>query len=122
MPGVSACSASMAAAGTRCQPRKPRRHAACAVSIALLGITTGFAADDKPAPLAIAEQGSSAVGGKVVTAPGTFDPIRHGAYNPTDQSSAGQTLRGDHVYVFYQVPVGARPLPLVMWHGHGQSP
>ena len=99
-----------------------RGQAARAIGIALLGITAGFAAaDDKPAPLAVAEQGSFAVGGKVATAPGTFDPIRHGAYNPTDQSSAGQTLRGDHAYVFYQVPVGARPLPLVMWHGHGQS-
>ncbi len=34
---------------------------------------------------------------------------------------AGQTLHGDHAYVFYQVPVNARPLPLVMWHGHGES-
>jgi hypothetical protein len=69
----------------------------------------------------IQEQGSFAVGGTVVTAPGTFDPIRHGAYNPADQSVAGQTLHGDHAYVFYQVPANARRLPLVMWHGHGQS-
>lgn len=73
------------------------------------------------APLVIQQQGSFAVGGSVVTAPGTFDPIKHGAFNPSAQESAGQTLRGDHAYVFYQVPVGARPLPLVMWHGYGQS-
>jgi len=30
-------------------------------------------------------------------------------------------LHGDHAYVFYQVPVNARKLPLVVWHGHGQS-
>jgi len=72
-------------------------------------------------PLMIQEQGSFAVGGIIVTAPGTFDPIKQGAYNPAGPDSAGQTLRGDHAYVFYQVPVGARRLPLVLWHGHGQS-
>lgn len=71
--------------------------------------------------LVIKEQGSFAVGGTVVTAPGTFDPIKHGAYSPANQSSEGQTLHGDHSYVFYQVPANARKLPLVFWHGHGQS-
>lgn len=65
-----------------------------------------------PPPLMIQEQGSFAVGGTVVTAPGTFDP-----YKPT---SDGATLHGDHAYVFYQVPAQARPLPLVLWHGAGQ--
>lgn len=73
------------------------------------------------APLAIEKQGSFAVGGTVITAPGTFDPIRQGAYNPAGPDSAGQTLHGDHAYVFYQVPLNARRLPLVFWHGHGQS-
>jgi hypothetical protein len=71
--------------------------------------------------LTIQEQGSFAVGGTVITAPGTFDPIKDGAFNPVAQSSAGQTLHGDHAYVFYQVPKNARKLPLVFWHGHGQS-
>jgi pimeloyl-ACP methyl ester carboxylesterase len=75
----------------------------------------------KPQPLSIQEQGSFAVGGSVTTAPGTFDPIRQGAYNPAGTDPAGQTLHGDHAYVFYQVPVNARKLPLVFWHGHGQS-
>jgi hypothetical protein len=75
----------------------------------------------KDSPLAIREQGSFAVGGSVVTAPGTFDPIAQGAYNPAGADPRGQTLHGDHAYVFYQVPVNARPLPLVLWHGHGQS-
>jgi hypothetical protein len=71
--------------------------------------------------LVIQEQGSFAVGGTVVTNPGTFDPIAHGAFNPTNQPSEGQTLHGDHAYVFYQIPQQARKLPLVFWHGHGQS-
>jgi hypothetical protein len=48
----------------------------------------------------------------VIGDPGTFDP-----YN---QTPAGQTFHGDHAYVFYQVPVNARKLPLVLWHGAGQ--
>jgi hypothetical protein len=63
--------------------------------------------------LVLQAQGSFAVGGTVVTSPGTFD-----ARNP---SGAGGTLHGDHAYVFYQVPIDARPLPLVFWHGAGQS-
>lgn len=75
----------------------------------------------KPAPLVIQEQGSFAVGGTVISEPGTFDPIKQGAYNPNGVSPAGQTLHGDHAYVFYQTPKNARKLPLVFWHGHGQS-
>jgi hypothetical protein len=77
--------------------------------------------NNKPEPLVIQEQGSFAVGGTVVTAPGTFDPIAQGAYNPAGSDPAGQTLHGDHASVFYQIPVNARKLPLVFWHGHGQS-
>lgn len=62
--------------------------------------------------LMIAEQGSFAVGGSVITQPGEFDPIK--------LTSAGQTLHGDHAYVFYQIPVNQRKYPLVMWHGYGQ--
>jgi hypothetical protein len=75
----------------------------------------------EPDSLMIAEQGSFAVGGSVITAPGDFDPIEQGAYNPAGVDPAGQTLHGDHAYVFYQVPADARDLPLVFWHGHGQS-
>ena len=67
---------------------------------------------DQSKPLVIQEQGSFAVGGTVVTNPGAFDPIK--------MSPEGQTLHGDHARVFYQVPVNARKLPLVMWHGFGQ--
>ena len=62
--------------------------------------------------LVLQEQGSFAVGGTIVTSPGTFDPGH--------PSPSGGTLHGDHAYVFYQVPIDARPLPLVFWHGAGQ--
>ncbi len=99
-----------------------KRRDAGAFAVAIVGLATVVSAEDKPGPLVVQEQGSFAVGGTVVTAPGFFDPIRHGTWNPaSDQSVAGQTLHGDHAYVFYQIPVNPRRLPLVMWHGHGQS-
>ena len=64
-------------------------------------------------PLIIAEQGSFTVGGAVITTPGVYT---HFSSEPE-----GQTLHGDHAYVFYQAPLDARKLPLVLWHGHGQS-
>jgi len=67
---------------------------------------------DKASPLIIQEQGSFLVGGKMITNPGKFDP-----YKP---SGDGQTFRGDHAYVFYQIPEKARKHPLVLWHGAGQ--
>jgi hypothetical protein len=66
----------------------------------------------QPKPLVIQAQGSFAVGGSVMQSPGTFETL-----NP---ASGGQTLHGDHARVFYQIPVNARKLPLVMWHGFGQ--
>jgi len=66
----------------------------------------------KPGPLIIQAQGSFAVGGTVLTNPGTFDPAK--------MSPEGQTFHGDHAYVFYQIPANARKLPLVLWHGYGQ--
>ncbi len=65
-------------------------------------------------PVLLADQGSFFAGGTVVTAPGSFDYT-----NPLNP--AGQTLHGDHAYVFYQKPVGAHKLPLVFLHGAGQS-
>jgi len=66
-----------------------------------------------PATLIVQEQGSFAVGGTVIRTAGTFNQLKPGP--------EGQTYHGDHAYVFYQVPVNARPLPLVFWHGAGQS-
>jgi hypothetical protein len=92
------------------------RFALVALTVLLSACTTTTAHQ----PLTIQEQGSFMVGGTAVTAPGTFDPIRQGTYTQTPDP-AGQTLHGDHAYVFYQVPANARKLPLVFWHGHGQS-
>ncbi|SCD19573.1 Helix-turn-helix domain [Proteiniphilum saccharofermentans] len=66
----------------------------------------------KQKPLVIEQQGSFAVGGSVITNPGTFDPIT--------RTPEGQTFHGDHAYITYQIPVKARKLPLVFWHGIGQ--
>lgn len=67
---------------------------------------------DKPAPLIIQEQGSFAVGGTVITNSGVYDHIK--------RTPDGQTFHGDHAYVFYQIPVNVRKLPLVFLHGAGQ--
>lgn len=66
----------------------------------------------KPKPLLIQDQGSFTVGGTVISNPGTFDP--------TKGTPDGQTLHGDHAYVFYQIPVDARKYPLVFLHGNVQ--
>ena len=75
-------------------------------------ITVSAQNSGRTRPILIREQGSFAVGGRMITNPGTFDQ-----YN---QTPAGQTFHGDHAYVFYQIPVKARKYPLVMWHGIGQ--
>lgn len=65
-------------------------------------------------PVMLADQGSFTAGGTVVTAPGTLDNSK-----PLDPS--GQTLHGDHAYVFYQKPVKAKKNAIVFLHGAGQS-
>jgi hypothetical protein len=93
---------------------RPRLLPAILLSASILASSYAMTQQaSKPAPLIIQDQGSFAVGGTVATAPGTFDPLK-------PLNSAGQTYRGDHLYAFYQVPVNARRLPLVMWHGAGQ--
>lgn len=69
-------------------------------------------AQNKAKPMVIQEQGSFAVGGTVLSNPGTFNPIT--------RTPEGQTYHGDHAYIFYQIPENARKLPLVFWHGIGQ--
>ncbi|QEE29621.1 alpha/beta fold hydrolase [Terriglobus albidus] len=88
-------------------------------TVAVVAVSTGLAlsanaqtSNGKNAPLMIQEQGSFAVGGKVITNPGTF--------NPKQPTPDGQTLHGDHAYVSYEIPVNRRKLPLVFLHGTGQ--
>jgi pimeloyl-ACP methyl ester carboxylesterase len=63
--------------------------------------------------LVIQEQGSFAVGGTVLSTPGT--------YNNNIPTSEGQTFHGDHLYAFYQIPQSSKALPIVMLHGAYQS-
>lgn len=83
-------------------------------SLAACSALPDRAGDSRAAnPLVIQEQGSFAVGGTVLRHPGTYDNNQ-----PT---AAGQTLHGDHLYAFYQVPPQAKPRPIVMLHGAFQS-
>src|SRR6476620_10317363 len=81
------------------------------IVIVAMVLLSGFGYAQKK-PLVIQDQGSFAVGGSVKTNPGTFDPIK--------RTPEGQTFHGDHAYVFYQIPVNAKKLPLVFCHGIGQ--
>lgn len=86
-----------------------------ALFVPALGVTSAIAKDknhhSRP-PIVLKDQGSFAVGGNIVTNPGTFDPV---ALLPD-----GQTIHGDHAYVQYQIPNNPRAYPLVLWHGGGQ--
>lgn len=64
-------------------------------------------------PLVIQDQGSFFVGGNIIKNEGTFD-------SKDFTNPQGQTLHGDHAYVFYQIPQNKRKYPIVMWHGYGQ--
>ncbi|KAB2703269.1 alpha/beta hydrolase [Brucella lupini] len=75
--------------------------------------SSGAAMADQMEPLTIQEQGSFAIGGKVVETPGT--------YNNNAPTAEGQSFHGDHLYAFYQVPQNPKPLPIVMLHGAFQS-
>lgn len=94
--------------------RYQQLFAALLLSASIMWSGSAMAAEKgKPQPLIIQEQGSFAVGGTVISNPGTFDPIK--------RTPDGQTLHGDHASVFYQIPAKARKLPLMFLHGAGQS-
>jgi len=78
--------------------------AAMALAVVTAGSHAADASSAGSTPLMIQSQGSFAAGGTVLRGPGPD----------------GQTLHGDHARVFFQVPVNARKLPLVLWHGFGQ--
>ncbi|MGK6349903.1 alpha/beta hydrolase [Parapedobacter sp. DT-150] len=83
------------------------------LALSAIGVNDTFGQGrEKKEPLVIAEQGSFTVGGTVITNPGTYDPVK--------RTPEGQTFHGDHAYLFYQIPVNAKKLPLVFWHGIGQ--
>ena len=84
--------------------------------LAVLGMAVSgpVFAQNSSQPMAIEQQGSFDIGGTVVTAPGTFDVNK-------PMTPDGQTLHGDHAYVFYQLPQHAKAHPLIFLHGAGQS-
>lgn len=87
-------------------------HLAALYLIAVSSLSLQAQIKGERSPLMIEEQGSFAAGGTVISTPGKYDPIK--------RTPEGQTLHGDHAYVFYQIPAKARKYPLVMWHGIGQ--
>jgi pimeloyl-ACP methyl ester carboxylesterase len=93
------------------------RNLLAAILTASASLTTGIAAlaadAIQSAPLVIQQQGSFAVGGTVLNNPG--------AYNNNAPTAEGQSLHGDHLYAFYQVPQNPKALPVVMLHGAYQS-
>jgi pimeloyl-ACP methyl ester carboxylesterase len=69
--------------------------------------------DTKAAPIVIEKQGSFSAGGRTIATPGTF--------NNNAPSQEGQSIHGDHLYAFYQIPQNPKPYPIVMLHGAFQS-
>ncbi|WP_279018144.1 alpha/beta hydrolase [Megasphaera elsdenii] len=84
-----------------------------AAALLAASLLTGSAFAMKP--VTIVDQGSFLAGGTIVTAPGNYK----GSTEPTN--NAGETLHGDHAYVFYQKPKNAHHNSLVFLHGYGQS-
>jgi pimeloyl-ACP methyl ester carboxylesterase len=76
-----------------------------------LTATSAFAFDK---PVTLTDQGSFMVGGKTVTAPGTY-------VDSEPNNLDGETKHGDAAYVFYQVPQNAKHNAVVFLHGYGQS-
>ena len=84
----------------------------CAVFLALGMAVASASAMSRP--VTIEEQGSFMAGGTVTVAQGIYN-----GRDPRDLS--GETLHGDHAYVFYQKPVKAHQYGMVFLHGYGQS-
>ena len=75
-------------------------------------IMTSCASTSNDGSIAIARQGSFFVGGRMLTAPGTYDPTQG-----TANTDPGQNFWMDQMYVQYQIPVNARKYPLILVHG-----
>lgn len=79
-----------------------KRFQFLSLALCLITITRAQKVENN-APLVIKEQGSFAIGGTVST------------------DKYGNKFHGDHGYVFYQIPVNPRKLPIVFLHGIYQS-
>ncbi len=67
----------------------------------------------------IEKQGHFAVGGTTIQRTGTYDNSKFIGWAQQDET--GQSYRGDHAFVHYQIPVKANKYPLVFIHGYGGS-
>ncbi|OMP91108.1 alpha/beta hydrolase [Raoultella terrigena] len=80
---------------------------AVACSVALLSVSmasvSANAAGETKSPIQLSDMGSFMFAGSVKSA------------------SDGETFHGDHGYAQYFIPVHSHSLPVVMWHGGGQS-
>ena len=80
------------------------RNVAIATALSLSLLSTAFSQTNvAQKPLALATMGSFFFGGTV------------------EQRADGDTFHGDHGYAQYYVAAHSRSLPIVMWHGIGQS-
>jgi pimeloyl-ACP methyl ester carboxylesterase len=77
-------------------------------------IVAGFADSPSDKSIALAEQGSFFVGGRIVQGNGVYNPAKD-----TGNTNEGNTFWADQMYVQYQIPVNPRRFPLVLVHGGG---
>src|SRR5438105_267370 len=89
------------------------RGAIAAFAMLLDLIVTGVA-EPSDKSIALAEQGSFFVGGRIVQGNGVYDPAKD-----TGNTNEGNTFWADQMYVQYQIPVNPRKYPLVLVHGGG---
>lgn len=82
------------------------------IGLVVLSLMSSSSAMAFKKPVLLEDQGSFSAGGTVITRLGEFT-------NPLSES--GQTIHGDHAYVFWQRPVNAKKFPLVFLHGAASS-
>mgnify|MGYP003521355973 CR=1 FL=1 len=70
-------------------------------------------------PITIERQGSFMAGGNTIQRSGTYDNSKFVGW--AEQVETGQSYRGDHAYVEYQIPTKSHRLPLIFVHGYGGS-
>lgn len=93
-------------------------YSALALCLSLFA-TNNIVAQNNTKPLEIAKQGMFSIGGNTLVRPGTFD--NHKFVGWATQAEEGQSYRGDHATIEYQIPVNAKKLPLIFVHGYGGS-
>lgn len=69
--------------------------------------------------LRLVEQGHFPVGGTTLQREGNYDNSVFVGW--AEQNETGQSYRGDHAFVEYQIPAGHNKYPLVFIHGYGGS-